>query len=370
MAARWTTSEDRALGALYRAGEPLTAISDQLGRSQSAVSERRRALGIAMRPRIPPWTAAEDALVRAAHAAGLPASALAQRLGRPVEQVRRRRGRIAGLRAAPRPYTVAEDEQIRAGWERGVDVDVLAGNLLRSPGSVRLRAQKLGLHQPRARPRWHPDEDTVVRDGYEQARSCAQIAAGLSGRSAEAVAARAAKLGVATYARAWSPRDDRGLRALAGEGLAVEAIAQALGRTPQGVLSRARKLDIQLVPRIALRTGQRWTAAEDEVLRLHAALNPAVLAELLHRSAYAVTQRMRRLGLREGRSPHHPASRRGTLTPGERATAARELAAGGPARVLAVARRLDVSPAVVRAAAAQHAATGDALAAGSGRPPL
>ena len=366
MAARWTSAEDRLLRELYGAGAQIRVISDRLGRSQSAVSERRRTLGIAGRPRIRPWTAPEDELLRGAHAAGLPAGAVAERLGRPVEQVRRRRRRIMGPATAPQLYTPVDDERIRSSWELAGDVEELARALDRSVGSIRLRAEKLGLHRPHARRRWQPDEDAVVRDGYEQARSCAQIAARLAGRSAEAVAARAAKLGVATYARAWSQRDDRGLRTLAAEGLAVESIAQALGRTPQAVLIRARRRDVRLANRIASRTGQRWTAVEDDVLRMHAALNPAVLAELLHRSAYAVTQRMRRLGLRDGRSPHHPASRRGTLTPGERATAARELTAGGPGRILAVARRLDVSPALVRAAVADF---GPADAAVAGRSP-
>jgi hypothetical protein len=64
---------------------------------------------------------------------------------------------------------------------------------------------------------------------------------------------------------------------------------------------------------------------------------------------------MRRLGLRGGRSPHHPVRRRGALTPGERVTAVRELRAGGSRRALAVARRLDVSPAIIRTAAAHGA---------------
>lgn len=144
------------------------------------------------------------------------------------------------------------------------------------------------------------------------------------------------------------------LRLLASERMPVASIAQALGRTPQAVITRARRGGIALpAAPIAPRAGLRWTAAEDELLRVHAALNPAVLCELLGRSPSSITQRMRRLGLRGGRSPHHPASRRGALTPGERATALRELTAAGPARALAVARRLDVSPTLVRAAAAQ-----------------
>ena len=354
MAKRWTTAEDRVLRELYDAGASLRLIAERLKRSPKAVSERRRATGVPTRLRIPDWTPVEDALLRAAAAEGFPASAVAQRVGRPAEQVRRRTRRLVGTRSMPRPYTVEDDARLRACWQAGGNVESLAHELGRSAASVRLRAQALGLHRPRPRPRWQPDEDAVVRDGYEQALSCAQIAEELPDRSAGAVAARAAKLGIATYGRAWSPLDDRRLRVLTAEGLAAESIAQALGRTPRALLIRARRLGVAPpAPRAAPRSALRWTAPEDELLRTNGALNPAVLAELLGRSPYAVSQRMRRLGLRDGRSPHHPVARRNTLTPGERVTAVRELRAGGPGRALAVARRLDVSPAAIRAAAAQ-----------------
>lgn len=356
MAARWTVADDRVLRGLYEAGASLHAIAAQVRRSEQAVSERRRALGVPARPRMRRWTTTEDALLVAAAAGGVPTSTVAKRLGRPAEQVRRRRRHLAGPGSSSHPYAAGDDERLRDCWERGGDVESLARELGRSVASVRLRAQALGLHRPRPRPRWRPLEDAVVRDGYEQALSCAQIAEQLPGRTSGAVAARAAKLGIATYARAWSQLDDRHLRALVGEGLPAESIAQTLGRTPQALALRARKLRVAVpAPRVAPRSALRWTATEDELLQLHRALNPAALAELLGRSPSAVTQRMRRLDLLSGRSPHHLVARRGSMTPGERVTAVRELRAGGPGRALAVAQRLNLTPAAVRAAAAQTA---------------
>lgn len=366
MAPRWTPADDRALRRLYEAGVSLRGIGERLDRSEQAASERRRTLEIPTRVRA--WKATEDTLVRAAARAGIPDRAVAARLGRTVEQVRRRRRRLAGPRLSPRPFTRADDERLRACWADSSEVDELARTLGRSAGALRLRAQSLGLHCPHPRRRWQADEDAALRDGYEQALSCAQIAAQLPGRTAGAVAARAAKLGVATYARVWTQLDDRRLRMLTDEGLRVESIAQALGRTPQAVMLRARKRAIALpAPWLAPRSGLRWTAAEDDLLRVNGALNPAVLADALGRSPHAITQRMRRLGLRDGRSPHHPVVRRGQLTPGERATAVRELRTGGPGRVLALARRLDVSPSVIRAAAAQSGGAREALAASAAR---
>src|ERR1019366_3931373 len=51
-------------------------------------------------------------------------------------------------------------------------------------------------------------------------------------------------------------------------------------------------------PALASRRARHWTGEEDELLRLHHALNPARLAELLGRSDAAVCRRLCALGLR------------------------------------------------------------------------
>lgn len=350
----WSTEEDRLLRELYAQGSPLRAIAERVGRSPDAVSERRRALGIAPRPRSRPWSPVEDHLLRAGSAVGVPAAVIAERLRRPPEQVRRRCRVLLGAGRAGRPYRADEDDAIGACWANGGDVEALAHALGRTAGSVRLRAQKLGLHRPPSRARWRAYEDAAVRDGYEHGLTCVQIAAELPERTPSAVAARAAKLGLATYARAWTPNDDRVLRRLVHQGIELERAAQQLSRTPQALRARARKL--RIAPprsRHAGRTGRGWTSAEDELLQLHGALNPAALVELLARSPEAITQRLRRLGLRHGaeRSPHHPVAARGELTPGQWAAVARELRSGGPRRQLALARRLGLQPADLRRAA-------------------
>jgi hypothetical protein len=347
----WSDAEDRVLRRLYADGVPLRTIALRLRRSPDAVSERRRVLGIAPRPRSQPWSLLEDELLRASSTLGIPASVIAERLRRPAEQVRRRRRVLVGARRPPAPFTADEDAAIIACWEHRGDVDALALDLGRGPGPVRLRAQKLGVHHPRARPRWRPHEDAAVRDGYELGLTCAQIATELAGRTAGAVAARAAKLGLATYARAWTPRDDGDLRQLQRGEIELEVAAELLARTPQAVRARARKLGIaQPSARRAGRSGMRWASADDDLLALHRGLNPAALAQLLDRSPEAITQRLRRLGLRDGatRSPHHPAPRGGQLTHGGQATVARELRSGGPRRQLSLATRLGVRRADIR----------------------
>jgi hypothetical protein len=349
-ARRWTAGEDQVLRRLYPEGVPIADIGRQLGRSEEAVSERRRALGMAPRPRSRPWSEREDRLVRAAALSGVPAEALAGTLRRTPEQVRRRRRVLVGAEARPRPYTPADDALIREAWGPDVDVLALARRLGRSPGSLRSHAAKLGCHRPAPRPRWSAAEDAAVRDGYELGLTCAEIALGLPGRTASAVVARAAKLGLASYARVWTAADDRRLRTLAESGTDVEQAARVLARTPEALRARARKLGLlplRSTRARARRPARRWTATEDDQLRLHVGVNPAVLAQLLDRSPEAVAQRLRRLGLRDARrrSPHHLVPARRGLTPGQLATVVRELRDGGPRRRLRLAQRLGLSPA-------------------------
>lgn len=351
MARRWTISEDQELRRLYPDGVPIAEIGRRLGRSEEAVSERRRSLGMAPRPRSRPWSEREDRLLRAAVSSGIPAQALAGTLGRSPEQVRRRRRALVGPATRPRAYTPADDAAIRDAWDADADVTALARALGRSPGSLRSRATKLGCHRPAARRRWSAAEDATVRDGYELGLTCAEIALELSGRTTSAVVARAAKLGLASYARVWTAVDDRRLRSLAVSGAEVEQAARVLSRTPEALRARARKLG--LAPLRSTRTRQpakRWTPDEDGQLHLYVGVNPAVLAQMLDRSPEAVVQRLRRLGLREARrrSPHHLVPARRGLTPGELATVIRELRDGGPRRRLSLAQRLGLTPGQLR----------------------
>ncbi|MGI8623562.1 MAG: hypothetical protein ACR2NB_08755 [Solirubrobacteraceae bacterium] len=350
MAPHWSTVEDARLRRLYATGAPVAAIASQLGRSGDAVVARRELLGIAPR-RVPrPWSGLEDQLLRSALEARVPGGALATRLGRSVDQVSARRRQLGLQTPAARRYSPAEDVLLREQWAAGRRVDELAHRLRRSPDAVRVHADALGLHRPARRHRWSAAEDAALRDGYADGRTCQHIANSLSGRTARAVAARARKLGLTTYARGWTGTDDARLRELAARGSPAE-IARALGRTPEAVRRRARALRLTLQPRSsAARTGARWSPNEDALLRLHAGLNPAALAAHLGRSDQAVVARLRRLGLRDGRrrSPHHPAPTTGGLTPGEWRLVDRELRRTSGRGLLALGRRLERSPGALR----------------------
>jgi hypothetical protein len=342
MARRWTRPEDAVLGRLYRDGAAVRDIAERLGRSEDAVNARRRHLAIAARRVRVAWSEREDAVLSAATQVGLPASLIAERLARPIGQARWRRRALGLVSPAARPYTEDEDAAIRATVASDASVEALAGRLGRSSGALRLRAAKLGLLRPTRRRRWAPSEDAALRDGYDSGLSCREIARELSGRTPAAVAARARKLGLATHARRWTAIDDERLRHMTVE-RPIDQLARLLGRTPDALRQRARKLELTLVEDRSMGRGRaRWTAEEDDLLRLHAGLNPAILAGLLERSDRAITIRLSKLGLRAGRerSPHHAAPRLGDLTPGERALLERELDPASPRRRMTLARRL------------------------------
>jgi hypothetical protein len=344
MAARWSAEEDRVLRRLYASGCPIQHIAARVGRSPDAVVARRTGLDIAARPRARPWSAQEESLLHAAITGGIPVSVIAARLDRSRDQLRARSRNLVARRPASRPYLPYEDQAIRRCVLSNGDLGRLALLLARSPGAVRVRAQQFGLLQPPRRPRWEQWEDVTVRDGYTSALTCAEIARQLQHQTPGSVAARARALGLSTYARRWSPGDDHRLAKMSARGVPLEQAALQLGRTPEAVRRRAARRGIQAPPPAEpSRTARRWTPQEDQLLRLHRALNPAQLAQLLHRSDRAVCRRLCSLGLRRqaARSPHYTISRpQGRVTPGERNMLERELA-GTPRRRIAALRRLD-----------------------------
>jgi hypothetical protein len=242
----------------------------------------------------------------------------------------------------------AEDEALRLALERGTDLDEIAAASGRTCAALALRARELGLVSVRPRRRWLAEEDRLLREGYERGLSCAAIGRLLlPPRSADAVAARARVLGLGNYGRRWTPAEDVLLEELVGAEVALEEAARALVRTPEAIRRRARSLRLKLPPPARrLRARRRWSETEDTILRRHAPNDDPNLALLLGRSDIAVRQRLAVLGLREARqrSPHHPPVQTNGLTPAERRLVSRELAAGSPRRLFALARRLGRAP--------------------------
>jgi len=350
VAARWRPQEDASLRRWYAADVPVVEIGQRLGRSAHAVDARRRALGIkARRPATRRWSRTQDSFIAAAAAAGLPAQVVADRLALPLESVRRRRRTLLPGRPSPRRYGTHEDAALRAAIAEGRPITELAATMGRTPNALRMRARSLGLLGGAPRRRWTPHEDRSVRDGYGRGLSCDAIANDVlhGARSAGAVSARARKLGLASFARAWTADDDAALRRGASAGLSVHALATRFTRTPEAIRRRARKLELQVAEDPVPAGGRRWTRREDVLLAELQGLNPARVASELGRSDRAIRRRMARLGLSHS-SPHHLVPSRGSLSPGEVRVLLREYTSGDPRRLLALARRLNRPPVELR----------------------
>lgn len=353
MASRWTSEEDRELARSYADGLPLRAIAERLGRSEDALVARRHALGLAARRVTREWSPRLDAFLCASAEAGLPAHVVARRLDMPLETVRRRMRTLRPRRPAARRYEPEEDDAIRGCVASGASIQGLAVELGRSPEAIRLRARGLGsIAAPTQRRRWTDEEDRLIRTGYAGGFTCEAIATELRHpRSAACVSARARKLGLTTYARQWMKVDTARLHELWNSGVALEDIAERLGRTPDALRQRARKLGLVSPARRSHRNGARsWTEAEDDLLRRKPTASLGRLARAFGRSDRAIRQRQVVLGLRSGchRSPHQAPPTCGELTPGEWALLERELQQRSGRRLLALAWRLDRSPGDLR----------------------
>jgi len=354
MARRWRPAEDAALARLYADGIRLDVIADHLGRSPDALTARRRHLGLATRRGAAAWSGEHDALLQAATRAGIPATSVAAHLDMPVEQIRRRRARLLGVRRPARPYLPSEDQAIEAAWLQNEDVSELARRLDRSSDAVRLRARALGVHRPSARARWPQLEDQAVRQGYSAGLSCAEISdSRLPARTAGAIAARAGKLGLSNYARRWTAVDDRQLELLISRNLPLDQIALAVTRTPEAIRQRVRKVgSTPAVTGIHRRGRERWSAAEDDLLRENRGAHPSLLASTLNRSDHAVRRRQAALGFRSNtRSPHHAVTPTRSFAAAEDRLLERELDANSGTqgnRLLALSARLGHPPGELR----------------------
>jgi len=352
MAARWSRREDAELRAHYARGIAVKEIGRRLERSADAVDARRRALGLpSRRPARRMWTRAHDDLLRASAEARVAAPVVAEILGLPVEAVRRRRAQLSPTPRA-RLYEVAELDDLRTAVERGEPLREVARRLGRSEAAVRLRARESKLITTQARRRWTFAEDELVREGYEQGLTCDVLAVKLLGgsRSTGAVAARARRLGVVTYARSWSADEEAALRSMVSAGVSVGVIAERLSRTPEAIRRRSHTLGVRVAADAAPNRGRPWTAREDEILRDLAALAPGRLAGLLGRSDLAVVRRMRVIGLATG-SPHHLAPTTDGLTAGQLRLVDRLAGDGGEPGLISLARRLGRPPAALLSAA-------------------
>ena len=149
--------------------------------------------------------------------------------------------------------------------------------------------------------RWSAPEDAELTRLYGQGVPLRAIAAAL-GRSEDALVSRRALLGVAPRraAAVWTPPQDRLIRVATAAGIPASRLASTQGLSIDRVRARRRHL---LGGRPA---GRRYEASEDQEIRdaWSGSCDPALLSARLDRSPDAIRLRARALGV------HAPSARR------------------------------------------------------------
>jgi hypothetical protein len=127
-----------------------------------------------------------------------------------------------------RPWSSDDDDRLRLGMKSGKSAPAIAADLERTTRSVRRRTEILKLSwkgKPAA-----ADDEAKPRH----------------------VGSTSVKAPLVASPR-WTPEEDDRFRRLAGQGGTASSIAEQLKRTRAAVYTRAKRLDVRLVPEVKLK---------------------------------------------------------------------------------------------------------------------
>jgi hypothetical protein len=285
------------------------------------------------------WRSEDDVLLERLYGEGAPVRRIAELLGRSEDAVVARRRALAIARRDG-GWSEPQDALILAAARGGVPASAVAAAMGIAPDRVRRRRARL-VGVRKAAPRYDATDDAAIVDALAAGADLHALSERL-GRSPEALRLRARKLGVhdPPGRRRWTAAEDEALRAGYRDGYSCQQIAERIGgRSVAAVAARARKLGLSTY-------GRCWSAGDDERLRIlvqrRVGLDAAALT--LVRTPEAVRRRARKLGL----APPRSAVRRRT---GELWTAREDavLHAHHAAHPIALASALDRSDSAVQA---------------------
>src|SRR6185312_15311580 len=185
--------------------------------------------------------------------------------------------------------------RLRRLYADGLPLSEISTQLRRSSDAIVARRRSLGIAPRRPAP-WTPREEALLRAATAAGVLAPAVARSL-GRSPDQVRARRRKLVGRTRppARPYLPDEDDAIRGCVGWNGDLIALARSLGRTPDALRLRARALGVYDPPR-----RHRWTEWEDAVVRdgYTSGLPCAEIAhQLPQRSSASVAARARKLGL-------------------------------------------------------------------------
>jgi hypothetical protein len=193
-----------------------------------------------------PWSDSEDAAIRRGCLSDLRPSEVAEKIQRTTRAVQNRAFRLrklennpsirfGTLRGTNRPWTTVDRRMLLARASQGENLRVIAKDLGRSFESVR------GLvPSAKPKPHWTTHEKRKLTKLVKARTPIATIATEL-GKSHRAVAGQL--LGRQKYRERWTPTLDARLVQLAvDDKLDADAIASAMGKTPNAIRLRAQRL--------------------------------------------------------------------------------------------------------------------------------
>ncbi|MCJ2051673.1 helix-turn-helix domain-containing protein [Methylobacterium sp. J-070] len=213
--------------------------------------------------------------------------------------------------AHPRGWTEAEDQAIRAGYGRSATLAVIrveligAGFRARSLGSISTRAQMLGFTNSRKGALWTPDEDAILREGYESGLLFSKIRLKLAeagfNRNRSAIGMRLISLGLSgERVRTWTRPELAIIRAGIEADHSYVAIREALRRAG---FERGRSAVYKQAVSMAAerRADPPWTNEDVALLyRRYAEKVPQrTIAEELGRGVGAIATKASKLGLKQ-----------------------------------------------------------------------
>jgi hypothetical protein len=134
-----------------------------------------------------------------------------------------RRVKERGYSLPRRPWSSEDDDRLRLGMVSGKSAPAIAADLERTTRSVRRRTEILKLS-------WKGKPAS----GHDEAKP--RQASSTSGKAPLVASPR------------WTPEEDDRFRRLADQGGTASAIAEQLKRTRAAVYTRAKRLEVRLVP--------------------------------------------------------------------------------------------------------------------------